>query len=85
MTAFDPSLLPEPPDLIPADLRQLSVDNTGWTTRVPPQAVGMFIAAVAQWLSAPRMGTKVNVETLDDGWNITVRLPQPETREDLTL
>ena len=86
MTQFDPEILPRQPDIIPQDLR-LSIDNTAedWSTRVPPQALGMFIAAVVQWLSNPRFGAKVTADTLPDGWTIHIQLPQPETREDLIL
>lgn len=84
MSTFDPGKIPAQPDIIPPELRQFSVDNSSeWSTRVPPQAVGMFIAAVVQWLSHPRFGTKVDVETTNDGWVIRVGLPQPEIREDL--
>jgi len=87
MTAFDPSMLPPRPQLIPDGLQHLVADNTGsdWQTRVPPQAVGFFIAAVVRWLSEPRMGTKVTVDTEPTGWTIKVELPQPELREDITL
>jgi hypothetical protein len=87
MPEFDPSMLPPQPEIVPADLAALTVDNTGsdWSTRVPPASVGMFIAAVARWLSHPRMGTKVTVETLADGWNLSIRLPQPEVRDDIAI
>lgn len=87
MTAFDPSMLPPRPQLIPPELLHLVADNTNsdWQTRVPPQAVGMFIAAVVRWLSQPRMGTKVTVDTRIDGWTIQVDLPKPELREDIVI
>lgn len=86
MTAFDPSMLPPRPQLIPQGLEHLVADNTSeWQTRVPPHAVGMFIAAVVRWLSQPRMGTKVVCDTRPDGWTITVDLPQPELREDVIV
>lgn len=86
MTAFDPSILPPRPQLIPAGLEHLVADNTQqWQTRVPPQAVGMFIAAVVRWLSEPRMGVHVTCDTDPNGWTIRVDLPKPEIREDITL
>lgn len=87
MTMFDPAMLPPQPDIIPDELRALSVDNTGsdWSTRVPPQAVGMFVAAVTQWLSHPRFGVRVDVDTDTTGWTIRVGLPAPETRDDVVL
>lgn len=87
MTAFDPSMLPPRPQIIPEGLEHLVADNTQaqWQTRVPPQAVGMFIAAVVRWLSEPRMGTKVICDTRPDGWTITVDLPKPELRDDIIL
>lgn len=90
MTDFDPTMLPPQPDIaemIPPELQRLTVDNTSadWATRVPPQAVGMFIAAVTRWLSDPRFGTKVTVDTEPDGWTIHVELPKPVLRDDVTL
>ena len=86
VTAFDPAMLPPQPEIIPPELRQFTVDNTSeWSSKVPPQAVGMFIAAVVQWLSHPRFGTRVNAETTNDGWVIRVDLPKPEIREDVVL
>lgn len=86
MTAFDPDMLPPQPELIPAELAHLTVDNRNeWATKVPPAAVGMFIAAVTQWLSHPRMGTKVSVDTTPEGWTIRVELPQPDLRDDIIL
>ena len=87
MTQFDPSMLPPQPDIIPDELRALSADNTaaGWQQRVPPQAVGMFVAAVVRWLSDPRFGVRVDVETREDGWTLNIGLPQQETREDVVL
>lgn len=86
MTQFDPSMLPPQPEIIPPELRSFVVDNTSeWQARVPPQAVGMFIAAVVQWLSHPRFGAKVAVNTENDGWTIRVSLPKPEIRDDLIL
>lgn len=87
MTAFDPSMLPPKPQLIPEELRHLVADNTGgeWQNKVPPQVVGMFVALVVRWLSEPRMGTKVTVDTEPDGWTIKVQLPQPELRDDVIL
>lgn len=84
VTAFDPAQLPGQPEIIPPELRQFTIDNTSdWAARVPPQAVGMFVAAVVQWLSHPRFGTKVTAETHNDGWTIQIGLPKPETREDV--
>lgn len=87
MTQFDPSILPDPPKIIPDELRSMSVDNTGadWSARVPAAAVGMFVAAVAQWLSHPRFGTKVRVDTSEAGWVLTIDLPVPDLRDDLIL
>lgn len=87
MTAFDPSMLPPRPQIIPEDLRHLVADNTksDWQGRVPPQAVGMFIAAVVRWLSEPRMGCKVTVDTEPTGWTIKVGLPTPEIRDDVVI
>ena len=82
---FNPDMLPEQPDIIPPELRQLSVDNTEWQARVPPQAVGMFVAAIVQWLSHPRFGTKVTVDTLPEGWTIHIGLPTPQVREDINI
>lgn len=79
--------LPPPPQIVPEDLARFSVDNTvsDWTNRVPPAAVGMFIATVAQWLSAPRMGCKVTIDTLPDGWTFTVQIAPPDDRDDVTV
>lgn len=87
MSAFDPSMLPPQPQIIPDELRTLVADNTAadWSTRVPAQAVGMFIGAVVQWLSDPRFGVRVEVDTDTSGWTIRVGLPAPETREDVVL
>ena len=86
MTQFDWSMLPPRPQIIPDELKHLVADNTQeWATRASPQAVGMFVAAVVQWLSQPRMGTKVTVDTRTDGWTINVDLPKPEIRDDVTL
>lgn len=78
MTEFDPSMLPPRPQIVPPELRQLSVDNTAsdWSTRIPASQVGYLIAAFVQWLSHPRMGISVEVETRDDGWTINVKLPR---------
>lgn len=86
MADFDPAMIPTQPDIIPPELRSFTVDNTSdWSSKVPPQAVGMFIAAVVQWLSHPRFGAKVTAETTNEGWVIRVDLPKPEIREDLVL
>jgi hypothetical protein len=87
MQQFDPSVLPPQPEVIPTDLRHFTADNTQeWRSKVSPGAVGMFIAAVVQWLSAPRFGTKVDCVTEPDGWTIRVSLPKPTvTRDDLML
>ena len=87
VTAFSPDQLPQQPDIIPPELRQLAADNTvsDWTTRVPPQGVGMFIAAVVRWLSHPRFGVKVTVDTEPTGWTIRVDLPARDTREDIII
>jgi len=76
MTAFDPSMLPGRPDIIPGELRA-SADLSAWSSSVPPQAVGMFVAAVAQWLSDPRFGVSVNVESDPQGWTLRIGLPTP--------
>lgn len=83
---FDPTVLPPQPQIIPDELR-LTADNTNadWQTRVPPQAVGMFIAAVTQWLSNPRFGVKVEVDADSAGWTIRVGLPQPDLRNDVII
>lgn len=85
MPEYSPELLPPQPEIIPPELRQFTVDNTitDWSTRVPPQAVGMFVAAVTQWLSHPRFATKVTTTTNTDGWTIHIELPKPELREDI--
>lgn len=85
MPDYQPGMLPPRPDLIPPELRTAVIDNTAWSQRVPPQAVGMFVAAVTQWLSDPRFGVKVTSDVLDDGWNIRIQLPTPQTREDVTV
>lgn len=87
MTQFDPSMLPPRPNIIPDELRSFSADGTlgDWSRRVPPEAVGMFVAAVAQWLSDPRFGVRVQVDARDDGWTIDIALPRPETRDDVIL
>lgn len=86
VNAFDPSILPPKPDIIPPELRHLTADNTSdWSHRIPQQAVGMVVAAVVRWLSDPRMGTKVDVHTHDDGWTIDVRLSKPEPRDDVVM
>jgi hypothetical protein len=76
MTQFDPTMLPGRPDIIPEELRA-SADLAAWSTRVPPQAVGMFVAAVAQWLSDPRFGVTVAVESDPLGWTLRIELPPP--------
>ena len=80
-------MLPPRPQLIPDELRRFTADNTigDWSTRVPPAAVGMFVAAVVQWLSDPRFGVRVHVDARDTGWTLQIDLPQPETREDVIL
>ena len=45
----------------------------------------MFVAAVTQWLSHPRFGVRVDVDTDTTGWTIRVGLPAPETRDDVVL
>lgn len=87
MAQFNPDALPPQPNIVPDELRSLMVDNTGpeWTSKVPPQAVGMFITAVVRWLSDPRFGVKVSVDTEETGWTIRVDLPKPEIREDVLL
>ena len=87
MTEYNPGMLPNQPDIIPPELRQFTADNTtsDWSTRVPPQGVGMFVAAVVQWLSHPRFGCKVDVNTEQDGWTIHIGLPKPTIREDIIL
>lgn len=87
MTQFDAAALPPQPSVIPDELRSMTVDNTGsdWSTRVPPQAVGMFVAAVAQWLSNPRFGVRVKVDADDAGWTLRIDLPTVELREDVIL
>jgi len=76
MTAFDPSMLPGRPDIIPEELR-VSADLSEWSTRVPPQAVGMFVASVVQWLSDPRFGVTVTCESDPQGWTLRIGLPPP--------
>lgn len=90
MPVFDPSALPSQPEIIPAELRHLGVDNRGWQARVPPQSVGMFVAAVARWLADPRFGVAVEVTAHDGadglpaGWTVDVRLPDTgSARDDL--
>lgn len=84
--SFDPGMLPPQPEIIPPELRSFTVDNTTeWSQKVPPQAVGMFVAAIVQWLSHPRFGTKVNAETTNDGWMIRIDLPKPQIRDDVIL
>lgn len=85
MPDFDPAMLPPRPNLIPPELSNLSVDNTNtdWKKRVPPQAVGMVIAAFVRWLSDPRFGTKVDVNMNADGWTINIGLNKPVIREDV--
>lgn len=87
MPEFDPSMLPPQPQIIPDELRSLVVDNTGadWSNRVPPQGLAMFIAAITQWLSHPRFGVRVQVDTDASGWTIRVGLPAVETRDDVTV
>ena len=85
MPEFDPSMIPPRPELIPPELRAASVDNTDadWAQRVPPQAVGMFVAAVARWLSHPRFGVAVAVDASEAGWQIRIDLPPAPTRDDV--
>lgn len=90
MPVFDASALPSQPEIIPPELRHMAADNTGWESRVPAPAVGMFVAAVAQWLAHPRFGVAVEVTAHDGadggpaGWTVEVRLPQPDSgRDDL--
>jgi hypothetical protein len=73
MPAFNESMLPPRPNLIPDELRQFTADNT------------MFVAAVARWLSDPRFGVRVHVDVRDDGWLLDIGLPRPVTRDDVTL
>lgn len=84
---FDPSALPPRPTVLPDEVRTL-VSDPGmgdWTRRVPAHAVGMFVGAVAQWLSDPRFGVSVRLDTHDRGWTIDVRLPDPIDRDDVTM
>lgn len=76
MTHFDPSMLPGRPDVIPEEMRA-QADLAQWAAAVPPQAVGMFVAAVAQWLSDPRFGVSVNVKSDPQGWTLRIGLPTP--------
>lgn len=87
MTAFDPSMLPPQPDIIPEDLRALSADSAaaGWQQRIPAAGVGMFIAFVVQTLSDPRFGVSVDLDASPDGWVIRVDLPKPQLRDDVVL
>ena len=87
MPAFNESMLPPRPNLIPDELRSFTADNTmgDWQQRVPPEAVGMFVAAVARWLSDPRFGVRVHVDVRDDGWLLDIGLPRPVTRDDVIL
>lgn len=88
MPVFDASALPEQPDIIPPELRHAAAQGSGWAARVPPAAVGMFVAAVAQWLSDPRFGVAVEVTAHDGesgprGWTVEVRVPESPQRDDL--
>lgn len=87
MPEFDPAMLPPRPQIIPDELRSFTADSRlgDWSTRVPPEGVGIMVAAVVQWLSHPRFGVRVHVETRDDGWTLDIRLPRPEIREDVLL
>lgn len=87
MTQFDPSMLPPRPQIIPDELRHYTADNTlaDWSQRVPPAAVGMFVAAVAQWLSDPRFGVRVHVDARTDGWTLEIGLAPATVREDIIL
>lgn len=75
-------MLPPLPTLIPEDLRAVA-GHSEWAPQVSPQAVGMFVAAVARWMSAPRIGADVTVETTTAGWVIRVDLPQPAAVDDV--
>lgn len=87
MAEFDPSMLPPLPDLIPAELRKASVDNTlgGFTRKITPAQIGMLMTWIVGTLSQPQFGLKVASEVTDTGWVITVDLPQPSTRQDVAL
>ena len=76
MTQFDPYMLPQRPNVIPEEMRA-TADLAQWAAAVPPQAVGMFVAAVAQWLSEPRVGVSGNVESDPQGWTLRIGLPPP--------
>lgn len=86
---FDPSVLPPRPALIPDEMRVLVADHGGadWQTRVPPEGVGMLMAAIIRWLSHPRMGCVVRVETREQpvGWTLHVDVPGPPARDDVSL
>lgn len=84
---FDDSVLPPRPTIVPDDMRTL-VSDPGlgdWQQRVPAHAVGMFVAAVAQWLSDPRFGVSVRLATGERGWTISVELPAVPDRDDVTM
>lgn len=89
MPEFNPDLLPPTPEMIPPELRKLSVDNTigGFQRRVTPQHIGMLMAFITASLSDPRWGVKVGMEIKPDnsGWVLTVDLPQRDTTEDVSL
>lgn len=88
MPQFDPTALPPQPNIVPDDLASLVIDNTAgsdWTARVPPEAVGMFVAAVARWLSDPRFGCRVQVDTETHGWILRISTQPPVMREDVLL
>lgn len=87
MGEFDPSMLPPRPTILPDQMRTL-VSDPGmgdWQSRVPAHAVGMFVAAVASWLSDPRFGASVRLDTHERGWTIAVELPAAPDRDDVSM
>lgn len=85
---FDPGMLPPQPTIIPPELASAVVDNTAggdWQSRVPAEAVGMFVAAIARWLSHPRFGVRVQVDTETHGWVLRISTQPPVVREDVLL
>jgi hypothetical protein len=81
---FTPDMLPPRPQIIPPELRHLTVDNTtAYTQKLAPDAIGRFMGFVMHFLSKAEVGVKVDLETREDGWTLNVTLPQP--REDVVI
>lgn len=81
---FEPGMLPPQPQIIPPELRHLTVDNTSdYTQKLSPDAIARFLGFVVHFLSRAEVGVKVDLDTRVDGWTLAITLPP--VREDVTL